>query len=90
MDLKIAGLPEDAKKASLEEFRIDRENSNAYTAWQKMGRPEKPTTKQYAALQAAGQLKMTGSPEPVNLENGNYARRLELARQGLVLLRLKW
>ena len=90
VSLSIAGLPETAKKAKMERFRVDRENSNAYTAWQKMGRPEKPSAAQYAQLEAAGKLKMDGSPEWVELDKGKYELRLELPRQGLALVRLTW
>jgi xylan 1,4-beta-xylosidase len=88
--LTIAGLPETAKKAKIERFRVDRENSNAYTAWQRMGRPEKPSGTQYAELEAAGKLKMDGSPEWVELDKGKYELRLQLPRQGLALVRLTW
>jgi xylan 1,4-beta-xylosidase len=90
MSLSIAGLPETAKKAKMERFRVDQQNGNAYTAWQKMGRPEKPSGTQYAELEAAGQLKMDGSPESVELDKGKYELRLELPRQGLALVRLTW
>jgi xylan 1,4-beta-xylosidase len=90
VSLSIAGLPETAKKAKMERFRVDRENSNAYTAWQKMGRPEKPSGTQYSELEVAGKLKMDGSPEWVELDKGKYELRFELPRQGLALVRLTW
>jgi xylan 1,4-beta-xylosidase len=90
VSLSIAGLPETAKKAKMERFRVDRENGNAYTAWQKMGRPEKPSRVQYTELEAAGKLKMDGSPEWAEPYKGKYELRLELPRQGLVLVRLTW
>ena len=90
VSLSIAGLPETAKKAKIERFRVDRENSNAYTAWQKMGRPEKPSGTQYAQLEEAGKLKMDGSPEWAELDKGKYELRLQLPRQGLALVRLTW
>ena len=90
VSLRIAGVPETVKKAKMERFRVDRENSNAYTAWQKLGRPEKPSAAQYAQLEAAGKLKMDGSPEWVKLDQGTYELRLVLPRQGLALVRLTW
>jgi xylan 1,4-beta-xylosidase len=90
VSLSIAGLPETAKKAKMERFRVDRENSNAYTAWQKMGRPEKPSGTQYSELEVAGKLKMDGAPEWVELDKGKYELRFELPRQGLALVRLTW
>jgi len=90
VSLSIAGLPETAKKAKMERFRVDREKSNAYTAWQKMGRPEKPSAAQYAQLEVAGKLKIDRSPEWGELGKGKYELRLELPRQGLALVRLIW
>jgi xylan 1,4-beta-xylosidase len=90
VSLSIAGVPETVKKAKMERFRVDRENSNAYTAWQRLGRPEKPKAAQYAQLKAAGKLKMDGSPEWVEVDKGTYELRLVLPRQGLELVRLTW
>jgi xylan 1,4-beta-xylosidase len=90
LNVSIAGLPEIAKKAKVERFRIDRGNSNAYTLWQKMGRPQTPRAEQYAELESAGKLKIDGAPERVKLEKGNYKLQMELPRQGLALIRLSW
>ena len=40
--LTIAGLPPSVKSAQLEEFRVDHDSGNAYTAWQRMD-VRKPT-----------------------------------------------
>jgi xylan 1,4-beta-xylosidase len=38
------------KSARLTHYRIDETHSNAYTAWQAMGRPQDPTSEQLALL----------------------------------------
>jgi len=88
--LTIAGLPPSVKSAQLEEFRVDHDMGNAYTAWQSMGRPEKPTGAQYSELESAGRLTIVKPPESVTVEQATTSRQLKLPRQGLVLLRLKW
>ncbi len=37
-------------------YRIDGEHSNAYSAWQKMGSPEQPTSEQYVAVGTRGTI----------------------------------
>ena len=88
--VEIVGLPEGLKRARLEEFRIDGERSNAYTAWQKMGSPQNPDKVQYAALEKAGQLARTREAEWVKVEKGKYDLKLDLAQQSMVLLKLSW
>jgi xylan 1,4-beta-xylosidase len=88
--VKISGLPTSAKKAMRAEFRVDHEHSNAYTAWREMGHPQNPTPAQYSELRRAGQLQRVGPPRQEKIEQGRVDLQLELPRQGLVLLRLKW
>ena len=52
--LSIAGLP--AGRATVTHYRIDETHSNSYSAWQKMGSPQKPTPAQYAELERASEL----------------------------------
>jgi xylan 1,4-beta-xylosidase len=44
--LSIAGLPA-ADTVLVEHYRIDDDHSNAYTAWQQMRSPQKPTAEKY-------------------------------------------
>jgi len=48
-------------KPALTHHRIDRDHSNAYEVWKKMGSPQKPTPQQYAELEKAGQLQTLGT-----------------------------
>jgi xylan 1,4-beta-xylosidase len=45
-------LPFAPERARVRHWRIDTGHSNAYTAWQEMGRPQDPTPEQLAALKA--------------------------------------
>jgi xylan 1,4-beta-xylosidase len=77
-----------AKIVTVTEYRIDTENSNAYSEWKKMGSPQNPDAKQIAALEKSGQLKMIGKPR--KFDTTGAAFEMELARQGVALLKLDW
>ena len=78
-------------RASLvEHYRIDDDHSNAYTAWQQMGSPQKPTDAQYARLEAAGQLQLLRSPEWLPAKDGKLEVAFPLPRQSVSLVRVSW
>jgi len=86
VSISLNKLP--AKTVTISEYRIDTENSNSYTEWKKMGSPQTPDAKQIATLEKSGQLKMIGKPKKFNTANGAF--EMELARQGVALLKLDW
>jgi xylan 1,4-beta-xylosidase len=88
--LQIEGLSE--QKIRVEEFRMDPSHSNAYAAWQKMGRPDHPTPAQQVQLEKSGMLE---AMEPLELRQDGARPRLgmldfTLPRQGVALFRLYW
>jgi xylan 1,4-beta-xylosidase len=86
VELEISGLPGEGGPVLLEHFRIDREHSNAFEAWGRMGSPRQPTPAQYAELQRASDLALLGSPEWVHPEGGKLTLRFSLPRQGESLM----
>src|SRR5688572_28700159 len=56
--LSIAGLP--VSSVQVTHYRVDRERSNTYEAWKKMGSPQPPSKEQLAALEKAGALYEVG------------------------------
>jgi xylan 1,4-beta-xylosidase len=74
----------------VEHFRVDDEHSNAYEAWKKMGSPAKPSTEQYAQLEAAGQLQSFTSPRWILAEQGRLRIPFALPLHGVSLIRLTW
>ena len=70
----------------LEHYRIDRDHSNAFEAWKRMGSPQQPTPEQYAELERSSELALLGSPEWVRTEGGKLTLRLNLPRQAVSLL----
>jgi xylan 1,4-beta-xylosidase len=89
--LHIKNIP--TKKASLQEFRIDEEHSNAYTVWQKMGSPQSVTEEQYQTLEKAGKLQLLnpGASQSCSVSDKGEVNLLTiLPRHAVSLLRLNW
>ncbi len=87
--LHIAGLP--AKQTVLlRHYRVDRDHGNSYTAWKQMGSPQTPAAEQYAALEAAGQLRLVASPSYLPSGQGQVKLDFPLPRQGVSLVELSW
>jgi xylan 1,4-beta-xylosidase len=89
VDLTLANLP-GSGDATMTEYRIDSDHSDAYTVWKQMGSPAKPSDDQYAQLQKAGQLATIGDGEPVKIDGGKADVKLTMPRESVELLVLKW
>jgi xylan 1,4-beta-xylosidase len=90
VELSVDGLPGNVSQAQLEQFRIDSDHSNAFTAWREMGSTQTPSDRQYGQLETAGQLQLLGSPSFLAIERGATHLRFALPRQGLSLIRIHW
>jgi len=88
VDLELSGLAQ-ADSALVTHYRIDRDHSNAYAAWKRMGTPVAPNRKQYAELEAAGRLALMGEPSRTPVQSGTARIRFSLPRQGVSLLILE-
>lgn len=88
IELTIEGLPN--VRPTLTHYRVDREHSNSYEAWKKLGSPQQPTPEQYGQLEKAGQLQQLEAPRGVSVTNGRVVLPFTLPRQGVSLLRLTW
>ena len=90
IDLVIAGLPTDAKRALSEHFRVDTNHSNSFTAWKEMGSPQSPPESEYKRLENAGQLQLLNSPTWIEAQHGSVQLQFLLPRQSLSLVRIAW
>ena len=86
----INGLPAGVHRVLLHHYRLDDTHSNSYTVWKAMGSPQHPTTKQYAALQAAAGLELLDSPQWADVVNGQLEVKTEMPRQSVSLIHLNW
>jgi xylan 1,4-beta-xylosidase len=71
-------------------YRIDGEHSNAYSAWLKMGSPQKPSPEQYAELERAGQLQLLESPRWISGAQGRIETSFDLPRDAVSLVQFSW
>ena len=88
IELEIVGLPKG--KILVQEYRVDKENSNSFELWKKMGSPQNPTQEQITELEKVGQLKLYNSPEWITTTSSKTIRKIELPRQGVSLLKFSW
>ena len=89
VSLSVSGLPTNAGEVRMQQFRIDDERSNAFTAWKRMGSPREPTAEQSAALEQAGKL-AADAPQVLNVRDGKGAVTIRLPRQAVSLLEFNW
>jgi xylan 1,4-beta-xylosidase len=90
IDLAVSGLPANARRALVEDFRVDSSHSNAFGVWKEMGSPQKPSENEYKRLESAGQLQLMDSPTWTTVRDGSVRLQFSLPRQGLSLFRLTW
>ena len=88
--LTITGLPAGLGRVQVHHYRIDRDHSNAFAAWQRMGSPQRPTPEEYAHIESAGQLESIESPRWVPSGSGKVELAFPLPRQGVSLVQLTW
>jgi xylan 1,4-beta-xylosidase len=90
VSLSISGLPTSVDRATVTHFRVDKEHSNSYDAWRRMGAPVAPDRKQYAKLEAASELQTLGEPQSVTANDGVAKLEFSLPRQGVSLVICEW
>ena len=88
VEIVISGLP--ATNVLVQEYRIDKENSNSFEVWKKMGSPQNPSQEQIAELEKAGQLKLFSSPEWIKANQDKTVKKIDLPCQGVSLLKFSW
>jgi xylan 1,4-beta-xylosidase len=88
--VSVTGLPASVHRVALKHYRIDRDHSNAYTAWKGMGSPQSPSPEQYTGLESAGQLQLLESPRWLWSESGQVEISFALPRQAVSLVQVSW
>jgi xylan 1,4-beta-xylosidase len=88
IELDINGIP--AKKVKITQFRIDKDHSNSYEVWKKMGSPQDPSPGQYAELGKSGMLGMYGKRTKGRVKDGAIQISTSVQRQGVGLLIIEW
>jgi xylan 1,4-beta-xylosidase len=90
VELSLRGLPIADGPVLMQHHRIDREHSNAFEAWKRMGSPQHPTAAEVAGLKRSAQLQTISSPRWLRLRGGTLVLQFALPRQAVSLLTLRW
>ena len=86
--IDIKGVP--VQSVMVTHYRIDKEHSNSYEVWKKMGSPQNPTPAQTLELEKAGALQTIGKLETRRIKAGHLVFDILLPRQGVSLLKIDW
>ena len=87
VSITIENIP--AKRLTLNIYLIDKENSNSYEVWKKMGSPQNPTAEQIAVLEKSGKLASISNTNVV-IKSGSIQIPIALRRQAVALIKLDW
>jgi xylan 1,4-beta-xylosidase len=82
----LRNVPFDARQARVRHWRIDEQHSNAYSAWQAMGRPQDPDESQLRALRARQGLEECDAVETQPVSADAVSLQLSLPLHALSLL----
>ncbi|MBK8390126.1 MAG: beta-xylosidase [Saprospiraceae bacterium] len=88
MLLQIKGLKTDL--VQVKQYMIDQNHSNAYTAWLKMGSPQKLSLEHYKTLEEASQLAVKGLPMWSKVASDYLSMDIDMPRQAVSLIELTW
>lgn len=84
--LQLKNLPAETAQFSVQQYQIDPENSNSYTAWQSLGKPQDPTKEQLATIRQRENLEMVKEMAAVPVRRNQAEYGLTLPAQSVVLL----
>jgi xylan 1,4-beta-xylosidase len=88
VEVVVNGIP--SENVQVARYLIDKDNSNSFEVWKKMGSPQNPTSRQYSILKKAGQLQSIGSPVKEDVENNKLSVNTTLLSQGVELIVVNW
>ncbi len=86
--LQLNNIP--ARKVTINQYRIDEEHSNSYTAWKKIGSPQQVDKKQYSILEKSGKLQPYQKPYSSSVKNGLFLDNIQLPGHAVSLLKVSW
>ena len=90
VQLTIHGLPVEARRILVRQYRIDDTHSNAFTEWRRLGSPQTPSADQYKSLEQAGQLQLLESPHFAPVQSSTLQVKFSIPLQGISLFALSW
>jgi xylan 1,4-beta-xylosidase len=88
VDFSIKNIP--SGKVTITQYRIDRDHSNSYEVWKRMGSPQDPSPAQYTELEKSGLLELYGKSTKGKSKEGILRFNISIQRQGVGLLKIEW
>lgn len=79
-----------ASKLLIQQYRVDKNFSNAFEKWVSLGKPQVVTPAQYEELQRAGQLQLLDSSEWKETNKGTVVLKFDLPVQAVSFFKLSW
>jgi xylan 1,4-beta-xylosidase len=86
IEMSLSHAP--VKCATMTQYRVDQDHSNAFAAWQRLGSPNVLDEGQYASVEAAGKLSQFESSVNIASTSGKLKLSITLPRQGVSLLEI--
>ena len=84
--LTLKNLPFTSPNIKVERWGVDKTHSNSFTTWVGQGRPAKPTTAEWDALEKDGTLKEMEPATTATLVGGTFTKDFTQSRPGVSLL----
>jgi xylan 1,4-beta-xylosidase len=88
VEVVLSGIP--SARVIVKRYLIDKEHSNSYEVWKKMGSPQNPDREQYTVLEKSGQLQSEDSPVRARVKNGKLTVNTKLLSQSVELIVVNW
>jgi len=89
VELEVANLPFKNEYVVVKHYRIDREHSNAYTEWLKIGRPEYPNKLQSKMIKEKQGLEFYEPPLEIKIADGRITRTFNMPVHSISLIMLE-
>jgi xylan 1,4-beta-xylosidase len=88
VEIVLKGIP--SRNVQILQYLIDKDHSNSFEVWKKMGSPQDPAPEQYDELEKAGYLSMAGSPGTSKVSKGALSIDTNLPGQAVTLFVIRW
>lgn len=90
VNLTLKSLPfPNGSKISFQHFRVDSTHSNAYTVWQKNGKPVSPSTAVWDSMRTHQNLELYEPATTIDYSGSQITKSFPLSRWGVSLIVLK-
>ncbi len=90
VELIIKSPKNNPTRARITHYRIDDNNSNAYTRWLKFNSPQTPAPDTLARLHTAGELELLEPVRFCDVQDGQIKLNFSLPRYGVSLIEIRW